>query len=347
MEMRKADCMKAAVYYGKGDVRIEELPVPAVREDEVLVEVRACGVCGTDIHIFEGAKGAAECTPPTVLGHEFSGIVAAAGAGVHSVRVGDRVCIDPNDTCGECDFCRTGRAHFCTGMHGYGTTVNGGFAQFCAVRAKQAYRISGKLSFEEAAMTEPVSCCLHGIDLADIRPGSSVMVIGGGPIGLIILQLARLAGAAAIVLLEPVESKRRLAERMGATLTLNPLTDDIPQELARNGFSNIDTVIECAGLGATMRQAIDYAGRKATVVLFGLTDPDCEIPLKPFEVFQKELKITASYINPYTFDRALKILESGKIDVKSIIAQTVALTDMVPVFTDAGMRRNGKVVVCP
>lgn len=163
--------MKSAVFYGKHDMRVEESPMPQVGAEDVLIQVKACGICGTDVHIYEGDKGAAEVTPPTILGHEFSGVVTEVGAAVTNVKVGDRVCIDPNCYCGKCDFCRNGIAHYCTDMIGYGTTVNGGFAEYCSVNQRQVYKLGDHTTFEQGAMTEPVACCLHGMDMCNIHPG--------------------------------------------------------------------------------------------------------------------------------------------------------------------------------
>ena len=137
MEIRGNGKMRSAVFYGRHDLRTEEHEMPSVGPEDVLIQIRACGVCGTDVHIYEGDKGAAEVTPPTIPGHEFSGIVVETGEAVSSVRPGDRVCVDPNCYCGKCGFCRQGVPHFCEHMIGYGTTVNGGFAEYCAVRESQ------------------------------------------------------------------------------------------------------------------------------------------------------------------------------------------------------------------
>ena len=175
--------MNGAVFYGKGDLRIEEIPIPEVTKDQVLIRVRACGICGTDMHIFDGDEGAAQTPAGTVLGHEFAGEVVAVGEDVSGVAVGDRVCVDPNQLCGKCDFCRGGVGHFCEDMTGIGTTVHGGFAQYCAVPQSQVYPFPKELSFEQAAMTEPVACCLHGIEMCNIACGNTVLIIGGGMIG--------------------------------------------------------------------------------------------------------------------------------------------------------------------
>lgn len=339
--------MKSAVFYGKHDIRVQESAVPEPGPEEVLIQVKACGVCGTDIHIYEGDKGAAEVTPPTILGHEFSGIVAKTGSRAEKFRVGERVCVDPNRCCGACDFCRGGEVHFCEHMTGYGTTENGGFAEYCVVSERQVYPLGEHTTFEQGAMAEPAACCLHGIDLCEIRPGSQAVVIGGGMIGLLMLQLAKLAGASRVALLEPVEAKRDMGRKLGADLCIDPLTEDVNARLSEAGFTWIRTVIECAGLPATMEQAIALAGKKATVMLFGLTKPDAQIAVKPFQIFQKELTLKASYINPCTQQRALQLIDAGRLDVQSMVCGTVGLEQLEEVLKNPSLRARGKYIVVP
>lgn len=337
--------MRAAVFYGKRDLRIENIEKPTAKAGEVLIRVKACGLCGTDVHIFNGDEGAAKTPCGTVLGHEFSGIVESVGDGVTSVTVGTRVCVDPNKLCGECYYCKSGIGHFCEKMIGIGTTVNGGFAEYCVVPESQVYKIGDKTSFEEAAMTEPVSCCLHGIDMCDIKVGDTVLVIGGGMIGLIMLQLAKLAGAARLILVEPIAEKRALAEKMGADLCIDPFAEEVETVLFREGIMRINTVIECVGNLATMKQAVRCAGKKSTVMLFGLTRPDDTIDIKPFELFKKEIVLKASFINPYTQKRAIDLIDSGKIDVVSPIFRTVSLEELPSVLADAKERAKGKFII--
>ena len=339
--------MKSAVFYGKHDLRVEDHKMPDVGPEDVLIQVKACGVCGTDVHIFEGDKGAAEVTPPTVLGHEFSGVIAEVGCDVKNFKKGDRVCIDPNYTCGKCDFCRNGIAHFCTDMTGYGTTVDGGFAEYCSVRENQVYKLGEHTTFEQGAMTEPVACCLHGIDMCEIKPGSSVVIIGGGMIGLLMLQLARLEGAARVALLEPVESKREVAKKLGADVVIDPLHEDVKKVLEENHMGWISTVIECVGRTSTIEQAIDLAGNKAVVMMFGLTKPDDTISVKPFEIFRKELTLRASYINPYTQKRALELIDSGRLDVSSMVCDVCGLDELAGILGDPAKRAKGKYIISP
>lgn len=339
--------MKSAVFYGKHKLKVEEHEMPKLGPNDVLIQVKACGVCGTDVHIYEGDKGAAEVTPPTILGHEFSGVVAEVGADVTNYKAGDRVCIDPNCYCGACEACRNGIAHYCEHMIGYGTTVNGGFAEYCAVNEKQVYKLGENTTFEQGAMTEPVSCCLHGIDMCEIKPGQQVVVIGGGMIGLLMLQLAKLAGAAKVALLEPVESKRKIGMKLGADLCIDPIKEDVKKCLKDAGMTWINTVIECVGRPSTIEQAIDIAGNKAVVMMFGLTKPDETISVKPFEIFKKELELKASYINPYTQKRALDLIDSGKLDVSSMVYEVCGLDKLEDVLSKPELRANGKYIISP
>lgn len=339
--------MKAAVFYGKEDLRVEEVDLKEPESNEVVIKVAACGVCGTDRHIFDGAAGSAPTPPKTVLGHEFAGVVVKAGSAVKEISVGDRVCVDPNDMCGECYYCRQGQGHFCENMIGIGTTVHGGFAEYCTVKEKQAYKVPDSLSLEEAAMTEPVACCLHGLDLSNIKAGQTVMIIGGGTIGMIMLQLVRLSGASVVLMVEPIESKRKMALELGADITIDPINENIGEVLSANNIKQVDVCIECVGLVNTMKMAIEYTGNCGTAMLFGLTNPDSEMPVKPFDIFKKEISIKASFINPYTQKRALNILSSKKINVKKLITDIVPLDKINEVLETDKYKKSGKILIKP
>ncbi len=339
--------MKSAVFYKKEDLRIEELEIPKIKPDEVLIKVHACGICGTDIHIFDGDKGAAATPPKTVLGHEFAGEIVKTGEAVTDFKVGDKVCVDPNKLCNRCHFCKCGKGHFCTDITGIGTTVNGGFSEYCAIADSQVYKFSDKTSYAMAAMTEPVACCLHGIDMCNIKHGDTVAIIGAGMIGLIMLQLAKLGGAAKLIVLEPIEEKRKLAKSLGADLTIDSIHEDINKVLKENDINQIDVVIECVGKTNTIETGIEIAGKGATVMMFGLTKPDDTVPIKPFEIFKKEIVLKASYINPYTQERALNLIASGKIDVKSMIYKEISLDELPMILASKTERTKGKYIVNP
>lgn len=339
--------MRAAVFYKKYDLKIEEIDMPTVGPEDVLVKVMACGICGTDVHIFHGDEGAAATPAGTVLGHEFAGIVEQVGVNVKGIAVGDRVCVDPNKLCNECDYCRSGIGHYCEHMVGIGTTVHGGFSQYCAVPQSQVYKIADSTTYEMAAMAEPVACCVHGIDMCNISCGDTVAIIGGGMIGMIMLQLAKLSGAGKLILIEPVAEKRALAKKLGADLCIDPMDEDVKEVLGKNSIQRISTVIECVGKIKTIQQAIEIAGKKSTVMMFGLTAPQEELSIRPFELFKKEIVLKASYINPYTQKRALALIDSGKIDVTSMVYGREPLERLPEILADGALRAKGKFIITP
>lgn len=339
--------MKAGVFYKANDLRIEEIEKPLPKAGEVLIRVKACGICGTDVHIFSGDKGCFPTPAGTVLGHEFAGIVEAVGDGVKDIKAGDRVCVDPNKLCNDCYYCKSGIGHFCENMIGIGTSINGGFAEYCAVPESQVYKIADTTTYEMAAMTEPVACCVHGIDMCEISCGDTVAIIGGGMIGMIMLQLAKISGAGKLIMIEPVESKRKIAERLGADITIDPMTENVVQVLEDRGVSRISTVIECVGKTSTIAQAIEIAGKKSVVMMFGLTAPEDELKIKPFEIFKKEIVLKASFINPYTQKRALSLIDGKKIDVSSIVYAYEPLEKLPEILADASLRAKGKFIIRP
>lgn len=339
--------MKAAVFYEKEKLIVEDIPMPEVGAGKVLIRVHACGICGTDMHIFDGAEGAAPTPSGTALGHEFAGEVVAVGEDVHAVNPGDRVCVDPNQLCGLCEPCLGGVGHYCENMVGIGTTVHGGFAEYVCVPQSQVYRFPDTVPYARAAMTEPVACCLHGIDECNISAGDTVAVIGGGMIGLIMLQLAKLRGAAKLILIEPIAEKRELGKKLGADIAIDPIGESTSLVLAENGIKRINTVIECVGKTATMSEAIRIAGYHSTVMLFGLSAPADQLTVLPFELFKKEITLKASFINPYTQRRALELICSGKLDVESMVYRTIPLSQLPAVLADKKERARGKFIVDP
>lgn len=336
--------MRAAVYLRKGDLRVVDIETPTPGAGEVLVKLKYCGVCGTDHHIFHGDGGAAPVPEGTVIGHEFSGTVSRIGDGVASVRVGERVSVDPNEPCGACYFCRNGKAHFCTAMKGYGTTYNGGFAEYVCVPEKQVYRLPDALSFEAGSQSETLSCCVNGIDLCRLRAGANVLILGAGPIGLMMMQLAKFSGAGKLFISEPIAEKRALAIKLGADRAIDPFNEDI-EAILKAECENVDCVIEAAGTRTTQAQAVKLAGNTATVMLFGLAGPDAEITLNTFDVFKRELNITSSFINPYTFSRAIALLAEKRVQMDEIITDVVPLSGIEKVFTDETYRKRGKVLI--
>ena len=337
--------MKAAVFYEKHKIFIEDINIEEPKDDEVLIKVKYCGVCGTDVHIYEGEKGSTDVNPPRILGHEFAGCVEKIGKSVTKVKVGDKVAIDPNDYCNNCYYGNNAKKHLCNSMSAVGVSLNGGFAEYALVKENLVFKVADNVSYESAAMTEPISCCLHGMDLIDIKLGDTVMVVGAGNIGLIMIQLIKYSGAVNIIAVEPVKKKREMAKKYGANIVIDPINDDTEKILKENNIFNIDKVIDCAGKIQTAEYSIKYAGKGATVMLFGLTAPDDELKIKPFELFQKEITIKTSFVNPYAFERAVHLLERNIVDVSDIITDIVELENINDVFTKKLYLKAGKVLI--
>src|SRR5271169_4270169 len=216
--------MKVAQFEKENELIVRSKTLRSLEDGEVLIQVQACGVCGTDVHIVEGS---ARSAPPVVLGHEYSGVVTDVAKRVTGVSIGDRVAVDPNISCGTCFFCRRGLIHLCENLRALGVDRDGGMAEYCIVPLRQVYILPQAMIPEVAVFIEPVSCAIHGIDLAKIKTGDTVVIVGGGTIGLIMLQLVRLAGAARIVVVEPLQQKRLLATELGADIVLNPMEDNV------------------------------------------------------------------------------------------------------------------------
>lgn len=304
--------MKAALFEKPHHLSVVQRPLRPLGKKEVLVRVQSCGVCGTDVHIVAGES---RSTPPVILGHEYSGTVEDIGTDVQRFSPGDAVAVDPNISCGTCFFCRRGEVHLCTRLRALGVDIDGGMAEFCIVPEQQLYKLPAGFFPGASAFIEPVSCVLHGIDRAKIKVGDTVVIIGGGTIGLMMLQLCRAAGAAVTIVVEPLEQKRKIARALGATHLLDPRENDIRNAVMDLTTVGADIVIECAGKITTTEEALHLARRGGTVEFFGVCPIGQTFSIEPNLVFFKELTIIGSYVNPLTFERAIKALASGIITV--------------------------------
>ncbi len=316
--------MKAAVLEGvKRLVVRSDVPVPTIGPADVLVRARACGVCGTDVHIWDG-----EFFPtfPLVPGHELAGEVAAVGAEVEGLRAGDRVMVDPTVTCEGCHFCMTQRQNHCLHWNAVGVTRDGGFAEYVRVPAKNCYRFE-RVSFSEAAFTEPLACVVFGQDRARIALGSQVLVLGAGPIGQLHLQASRANGAAAVTVVDTVESKLELAAKLGAahTVIADGDLDTKLRKIARWGF---DVVIDATGNPRALAQGIAHATPGGRVLVFGVCSPDAKVEVSPFDIYRRDLEIIGSFAIRRTYDRAFQLMENGVIDVKPLIAEKLPIEEI-------------------
>lgn len=340
--------MKANYFVGNRQFELKELEIPSLGDDDILIRNEACGVCGSDVHSYYGEATSTSCKIPVVLGHELSGQVVEIGKQVTNVKVGDKVTIDPNIYCGSCRNCRTGKKQLCDNLFAIGVNRDGGFAEYCVSPAKQAFPLAKEMDYEVAAMSEPLACCIHGADLADIKSGDDVLIIGGGAIGQMMMQLAKLAGAANVLLSESVEYRRKVARELGADKTIDPVNSNIVDEIkAFTGRDGVDVVIECAGSISATRDAFTCASRGANIMLFSVPSGDDHYPLDRRELFSKELTIRSSLVNPDTHLRAVNLLSTGKVEVGPLITHRYGLAEVEEAIKMQMSNESIKVIVKP
>jgi 2-desacetyl-2-hydroxyethyl bacteriochlorophyllide A dehydrogenase len=339
--------MRALRLESVGNLFVREVDKPAPGPDDLLVRVEACGICGTDRHLFLGEFPS---RPPVTIGHEFAGIVEAVGSDVTGFKPGDRVTGDPNIACGRCPQCAAGRINLCRELVAVGIHRDGGMADYVLLPQKQAFALPANLDPLHGAFCEPLACCLHGIDIAGIRTGSSVVVLGGGVIGLLVVQLARLAGATSVILSTRQAAKRRLAEELGATATIDPSSADIidgvagPAGLMPGGA---DVVIECAGVPDTMAQATKLASAGGTVVILGVMPQGAKLEIEPFDILFRELRVLGSFLNPFTHRRAAELIASGAVKVDKLISRTISLDKAPDVIGQPAATGEIRVLIVP
>lgn len=257
--------MKALVLTGTKQFEMQDVTTPTVKDDEVLVNTAYAGICGTDRALYAGLPGSADAVPPIVLGHENSGIVAAIGRNVTNVKVGDRVTVDPNIYCGECEYCRTDRPELCDNLSAVGVTRDGGLEESFTAPASVVYPIPDSVSLKAAATVEPISCAVHGVKLLDLTPYQKALVIGDGFMGQLFVQLLQAYGVHQVDFAGIVDEKLAFnKEKFGVTNTYNTTRDSIP--------ADYDVVIEAVGLPQTQEQAVEATKKGAQVLMFGVGD---------------------------------------------------------------------------
>ncbi len=329
--------MKAAVMRGIGNMNVEDVPEPEPGAHEVKVKIAYCGICGTDPENLAGRFGLMPpefYNEPRILGHEACGTVAAVGSAVKNYKVGQRVACDFGKSCGACYYCRNKMPHYCRAR----AEATGAFAEYAVYPEACVYALPDDLSFEIGALLEPVSVAVHAIDAANVRTGGTVAISGAGPIGLLCMEVALRAGAARLLVSEPVAEKRQLAKKLGADVVVDPFKEDLVaagKELTDGrGF---DTVIEASGSLAAARQAIDLADNCATILWAAVYGKDAEIGVRPFLMYARELTIRSIFVSPYCFPRALNLLP--RLELAPLITNIVPLAEINKAFE---LHKTGK-----
>jgi 2-desacetyl-2-hydroxyethyl bacteriochlorophyllide A dehydrogenase len=319
--------MKAAVLAQVNKIEVTDIPVPKPAADEVVIKVKTCGMCGTDLKLYTGQYTA---RVPVVPGHEYSGEIVEAGKNVRNLRPGQRVVSDPNESCGKCYWCRNQQPCFCNDLAAYGVLRDGGFAEYCTATEKGVYPIPEGVDDEVAAFAEPVSCVVHAADRINYRTGETVAILGGGPLGQIHLQFALNSGASKVVLVDPHQSRRDLATKFGAHTVIDPKENNVKEQvLEQTGGLGADVVIEAVGRKHTIEESFRLAKRGGRVVIFGFAPETEKAVFSPFDVLSRELTILGAWVNPYSYSRALDVLSSGRIDVRPLISHRLKLDNIL------------------
>lgn len=326
--------MKALVAYGPSDLRLEKIAMPEVKADEVLIQVKACGICGSDLP--RALQGAVH-RYPIVFGHEFSGCVAAVGSQVTQWKDGDRVTAAPLLPCGTCRYCRMGRPAMCEAYDFIGSRRQGAFAEYIAVKAVNVIPLAPTTSYLAGAMIEPISVALHGVGRVPVQPGATVAVFGAGTIGLLTLQCLKAIGAGKVYVVDVVDAKLAMAEQLGADLTVNALTCDPVQFMADHGRPS--AVFETAGTPVTQRQSIEAVEKLGKVSFIGTATKDFLLPPHSFEkILRGELEVTGSWMSysapypGYEWPAVALLLEQKKIKAEPLITHTFKLEEGLTAF---------------
>jgi L-iditol 2-dehydrogenase len=321
--------LKALLYTKPYTFEYSDIPDPAVGDDDVLVRVKACGICGSDVHGFTGKTG--RRLPPLIMGHEAAGVVEGMGRNVGSLSKGDRVCFDSTVYCNKCEACTNGRYNHCERRQVLGVSVpsfkrHGTFAEYVAVPSWIVFKIPDELSFVNAALLEPASIGTHAANRAPITADDTVVVIGAGTIGLFILQGARLRGAAKIIVADINGFRLDLARRLGADRVVNPLESDLRQiVLAETQDKGADVTIEAVGYAKTFADAVSLAKVGGYIVAVGNLEKKAEFDLQ--QLIARELTFTGSYASSGEFCQCIDLVASGKINVEPLISEILPLEE--------------------
>jgi D-arabinitol dehydrogenase (NADP+) len=319
--------MKAGKIEGPGRAEFTRADVPLLGADDVLIQVHAAGICGTDIHIL---KGEYEAEYPLIHGHEFSGVVAGVGERVTRFDVGDRVTADPNIPCNRCPACQRNEPNQCHNLAAVGVTRDGAFAEYVAVPEGNVFPI-GNISFAAAAMVEPLACVAWGLERVRIPPGASVLILGAGPMGCLLAQAIRHSCAAKVVVSDTVPHRLALVAELGATETV--LADDRQaKRLKAIEPAGFEMVVDATGIPQVLESAFDYLRPRGTLWVFGVTPRGSRISFMPYEVFRKDLTIVGSFAVNRTFQASIAMIEGGMVKVEPLISHRLPLEDFAKGF---------------
>ena len=307
--------MKAVKIIEPGKMIVEEVPIPEPADDEVLIKVMCCGICGSDVHIFRGQY---IDSYPVTPGHEFSGIVEKVGGKVAKFKTGDRVAVEPNIACDNCYNCLHNRQNFCLNWQAVGVTRPGGMAEYTVAPEKNTFDISG-ISYEQGSFVEPLSCVLHGLMKTQITVADRILILGAGPIGLLLLQTTKILGASSVTVVEKNQSRADFAKEIGADIIFNDFKNLKPDFY--------DVAIDATGVVKVMSQTLNFVRYGGTVLFFGVANPGEKMEVVAFDMFKKGLKILTSYTSLKNSYQAIELLKTEKVRVQELISHKLPLEE--------------------
>jgi L-iditol 2-dehydrogenase len=319
--------MKALLLTEYMHLELTDVAVPSIEPQEVLIRVRSCGICGSDVHGIDGSTG--RRIPPIVMGHEAAGVITEVGSQVSEWKPGDRVTFDSTVSCGECAFCRRGDVNLCDNRQVLGVSCgdyrrHGAFAEFVAVPARILYRLPDALSFDQAALIEAVSVAVHAVNLTPIAPGDTAVVVGCGMIGQLTIQAAKAAGFAHVIGVDVDDARLAYAQAAGAEAVFNSRTSDVPAEIrARTEGRGADAVLEAVGMTAPIRTAIASVRKGGTVTLIGNFSADVDLPLQ--QVVTRQIRLQGSCASAGEYPKCIELMSRGDIKVDSLISARTPL----------------------
>lgn len=299
---------------------------------DILIEVGYCGICGTDLHIYEGKVPFVKY--PIILGHEFSGKVAAIGSEVRNIDIGEKVAVNPNLSCKDyhfskenyCFYCRKNRPHFCYKWEAIGVTTDGAYAEYVVCPISSVFKIPKNVSLKEAAFMEPIACCLHGLKRLNLTPENTVLIIGAGPIGLLMTALIKTEYKSRIIVSELNKFRRMQAISQGADIVIDPRSESLDEIILNETEGNgVDNAIEAVGSVQTAFEAIKFLNKGGEALIFGVTEIEETIDLKLHNLYSKELSLFGSFTNPHENYEALKLLENKTVNTSKIISHILSL----------------------
>jgi L-iditol 2-dehydrogenase len=343
--------MKALLLSEYGRLEMVDVPMPRPGPEEVLIRVEACGICGSDVHGYDGGSG--RRIPPIVMGHEAAGTIAARGSAAAGPLEGDRVTFDSTIYCGACEYCRKGQMNLCERREVLGVSTPeyrrpGAFAEYVVVPTRVLHPLPASVPFAEAAMIEPLAVAVHAVSLAEIPRGATALVVGAGMIGLLVLQVLREAHCSQIIVTDIDDTRLALASKLGATTTINAKTIDAVAEILKlTSSAGVDVALEAVGSTPTIKAAIESVRKGGTVVLIGNIAPAVEIPLQM--VVSRQIRLQGSAASSGEYPKCIDLLARGVVDVKPLISVIAPLSEGASWFERLHAREPNlmKVVLAP